>query len=533
MPLKNGSRVKERHRVGVVEDHVSLTLAAGDLTEHAFRHGPIFTDHQPRGIPLTQPQSPRRAHSAGLAKSMIVADFVFYLHEIRHDHGRLAAWARQSNTQEVPQMTLPEPAGPGEPASRRDGPPADRRDGQAADQQRPAGPQPGLASSPLREVHERLGATLVAFAGWLMPLRYASEIAEHNAVRRAAGLFDLSHMGEISVTGEGAAAALDYALTGQLSTLAPGRARYTMICAPDGGVLDDLVVYRLADAEYLVVANAANAAVVHGELTERAAATERMAGAAVTVTDVSAQYALIAIQGPAAAAILSLLTDAPLADLKYYASMPAVVGSVSVLLARTGYTGEDGFELFCRPADAVATWTALQEAGSQASTEARRPGDGTGLLPAGLAARDTLRLEAGMPLYGNELSGDVTPFEAGLGRVVKFDKPGDFVGRAALAERAQAGPRQTLIGLTGRTRRIPRHGYPVLLGGEVVGTVTSGAPSPTLGRPIAMAYVRPEAAEAARGAGEAGSIVDGLAVDVRGHAEPADYAELPFYRRAR
>jgi glycine cleavage system T protein (aminomethyltransferase) len=376
-----------------------------------------------------------------------------------------------------------------------------------------------LASTPLREVHERLGATMSPFAGWMMPLRYSGEIAEHNAVRRAAGLFDLSHMGEISVTGPGASAALDYALTGHLSALTPGRARYTMICAPDGGILDDLVVYRLADSEYLIVANAANVTTVFRELTARAAAASQAgpAGQAATVTDSSRDYALIAVQGPAATAILSQLTDAPLGSLKYYACVPAIVGGISMLLARTGYTGEDGFELFCSPEHAVPTWSALQDAGA-----------GNGLLPAGLAARDTLRLEAGMPLYGNELSRDVTPFEAGLGRVVKFGKPGDFVGRSALADRAQTGPRRRLIGLTGRTRRVPRHGYPVLLDGGVIGTVTSGAPSPVLGRPIAMAYVAPDAAEAV--ASPAGG--HELAVDVRGRAEPADYCELPFYRRA-
>jgi glycine cleavage system T protein (aminomethyltransferase) len=382
-------------------------------------------------------------------------------------------------------------------------------------------------------VHQSLGATLVPFAGWLMPLRYASETAEHTAVRTTAGLFDLSHMGEISVAGPGAAAALDYALTGHLSAVATGRARYTMICAADGGVLDDLVVYRLKDDEYLVVANAANVAVVHEEITRRAA------GYDAAVSDRSRDYALVAIQGPSALAILSRRTDSvsgpPLAELKYYASMPAVVAGAHVQLARTGYTGEDGFELFCRPDQAVAVWTALAEAGA-----------GDGLIPAGLSARDTLRLEAGMPLYGNELSRDVTPFEAGLGRVVRLDKPGDFVGRAALEARAEAGPRSTLIGLISRSRRIPRHGYPVLRGGQVIGTVTSGAPSPTLGRPIAMAYVRPGAVEAVEpiqamdaaarggaGQGNAGADVAGLAVDVRGHPEPADYAQLPFYRRAR
>jgi len=367
--------------------------------------------------------------------------------------------------------------------------------------------------TPLTSVHERLGATLTGFAGWLMPLRYGSETAEHNAVRTAAGLFDLSHMGEIMVTGPGAAAALDYALTGQPSALAPGRARYTMICAPDGGILDDLIVYRLADGDFLVVANAANTDVVVKALTDRA-------GTGAQVTDRTDEYALIALQGPNAASILTPLTNADLATVRYYASYPATVAGREVLLARTGYTGEDGFELFTRPQDAEAIWAALTEAGA-----------GHGLLPAGLAARDTLRLEAGMPLYGNELGPDLTPFDAGLGRVVKLDKPGDFVGRAALEERAAATPQRELVGLVSRSRRVPRHGYDVLWDQAACGTVTSGAPSPTLGRPIAMAYVEPgvalEARQAERENGEPGR----LAVDIRGNAEPADLVQLPFYRR--
>jgi len=364
-------------------------------------------------------------------------------------------------------------------------------------------------------VHERLGAALTDFAGWLMPLRYGSETAEHNAVRTAAGLFDLSHMGEIAVTGPDAAAALDYALTGDLSGLAPGRARYTLICAPDGGVLDDLIVYRLADQDFLVVANASNAARVHAELAGRAA------GRSATVTDQTADYALIALQGPAAAAILGPLTDADLTALRYYAGHPATVDGRNVMLARTGYTGEDGFEIFAGPDDAEPLWATLTEAGA-----------GHGLVPAGLAARDTLRLEAGMALYGNELGPDITPFEAGLGRVVKFTKPGDFVGRDALAQAAEAGPRRVLTGLAGESRRVPRHGYGVLWDGELCGTVTSGAPSPTLGVPIALAYLEPEAAqEAAREAAGAGAGTGRLAVDVRGRAEPARAVPLPFYRR--
>jgi aminomethyltransferase len=362
--------------------------------------------------------------------------------------------------------------------------------------------------TPLTHLHEQAGATLTDFAGWLMPLRYGSETAEHNAVRTAAGLFDLSHMGELSVTGAHAADALDYALVGQLSALRPGRARYTMICADDGGVIDDLIVYRLADAEYMVVANAANAAVVAQALTERAA------GRDAVVTDRTADYALIAVQGPHAARILTPLADADLGEVKYYASYPAKVAGRPALLARTGYTGEDGFELFVAPEDAEHVWTTLARAGD-------------GLIPAGLAARDTLRLEAGMPLYGNELGRDMTPFDAGLGRVVKLDKESDFVGKSALAARSAAPAVRQLVGLTLQSRRVPRHGYDVLWDGSPCGTVTSGAPSPTLGVPIAMAYVRPEVAAQASSPGEAGR----LAVDVRGRAEPATLVPLPFYRR--
>ncbi|MEP7025292.1 MAG: glycine cleavage system aminomethyltransferase GcvT [Actinomycetota bacterium] len=382
--------------------------------------------------------------------------------------------------------------------------------------------------TPLTAVHERLGATLTDFAGWLMPLRYGSELAEHKSVRSAAGLFDLSHMGEISVTGQDAAAALDYSLVGDMSGLAPGRARYTVICAPDGGVLDDLIVYRLGDSEFLVVANASNAPAVYDELRQRASRYS------ATVTDRTQDYALVAIQGPAAAGILASLTDTELGSVRYYTGHAANVAGHKVLLARTGYTGEDGFELFTRPEDAEPLWAALTEAGTP-----------SGLEPAGLAARDTLRLEAGMALYGNELGPETTPFDAGLGRVVKFSKPGDFVGRAALAELDGAPPRQVLTGLTLGSRRVPRHGYTVLWDGQPCGTVTSGAPSPTLGKPIAMAYLDPAVAQQAQdsvaagnspAAGDSTAASDGatagrLAVDIRGRAEPATIVPLPFYRR--
>jgi aminomethyltransferase len=358
-------------------------------------------------------------------------------------------------------------------------------------------------STPLREVHESLGATLTDFAGWLMPLRYGSESAEHNAVRQAAGLFDLSHMGEIHLTGAASGEALDHALVGNLSTLAPGRARYTMICAEDGGVLDDLIVYRLADDSFMVVANASNYERVAAELTVRAEPYDTV------VEDRSTEYALVAVQGPRSAEILGKLTDADLAGLKYYAGLPGTVAGFEALIARTGYTGEDGFELFVAAGDAVPLWRALSEAGEP-----------YGLRAAGLSARDTLRLEAGMPLYGNELSEKLTPFDAGLGRVVKFDKPGDFVGRAALEARRDIPPRRRLVGLVATGRRVPRHGYPVVLreDGSVVGEVTSGAPSQSLGKPIAMAYVD-------------APVSGGLAVDIRGRHEPVDIMELPFYRR--
>jgi aminomethyltransferase len=357
---------------------------------------------------------------------------------------------------------------------------------------------------------------MVSFAGWRMPLRYTSETAEHLAVRRVAGLFDLSHMGEIAVTGPGAGAALDYALTGNLSALSPGRARYTMMCAADGGVLDDLVVYRQGEQEFLVIANAANTATVYGQLLARAEGHETL------VTDATSDYALIAIQGPAAAAMLAPLTDVDLSAMKYYAGAFGDVAGRRAWVARTGYTGEDGFEVFCRPEDAEHIWDALAAAGGPA-----------GLVPAGLAARDTLRLEAGMPLYGNELGPDMTPFEAGLGRVVKFDKPGDFVGREALAARASAGPRKQLVGLTIESRRIARHGYPVLDRDDDrhIGTVTSGAPSPTLGVPIAMAFVDTGTSPGDDTGASPGDSV--LAVGIRGEAVPAHLTDLPFYSRRR
>ncbi|MDM7855112.1 glycine cleavage system aminomethyltransferase GcvT [Cellulomonas alba] len=387
--------------------------------------------------------------------------------------------------------------------------------------------------SPLHDEHVALGAALTSFAGWQMPLRYTSDIAEHTAVRTAAGLFDLSHMGELEVTGARAAEALDRALVGNLSALEPGRARYTMIVAEDGGVLDDLVVYRLAPDRFVVVANASNVTVVRAALTERFAAFLHLEAEApegglgadvelvVRLRDRSLDTALIAVQGPAAEGIVTSLT--PDADavraLKYYAAVTTTVDGVDALVARTGYTGEDGFELFVDAAAAPALWRRLLEVGAP-----------HGLVPAGLSARDSLRLEAGMPLYGNELDTGTTPYDAGLGRVVRLDKactdgtPTPFVGRAALEARSTAEPTRALVGLVGEGRRAARHGYPVVTrDGVPVGVVTSGAPSPTLGHPVAMAYVRPDLAEPGTE----------LGVDVRGRLENVRVVALPFYRRPR
>ncbi|MET7715802.1 glycine cleavage system aminomethyltransferase GcvT [Streptomyces sp. NPDC005407] len=363
----------------------------------------------------------------------------------------------------------------------------------------------------LDALHRSLGATMTDFAGWDMPLRYGSERDEHNAVRTKAGLFDLSHMGEITVTGPQAADLLDYALVGNIGGVAVGRARYTMICQEDGGILDDLIVYRLGDTEYMVVANASNAQIVLDALTERSA------GFDAEVRDDRDAYALIAVQGPESPGILKSLTDADLDGLKYYAGLPGTVAGVPALIARTGYTGEDGFELFVEPQHAEKLWQALTDAGAPA-----------GLIPCGLSCRDTLRLEAGMPLYGHELTTALTPFDAGLGRVVKFEKTangGRFVGREALeaaAERAGSNPPRKLVGLIAEGRRVPRAGYQVVVGGQVIGEVTSGAPSPTLGKPIAIAYV--DAPHAAPG-------TEGVGVDIRGAHEPYEVVALPFYKR--
>lgn len=360
-----------------------------------------------------------------------------------------------------------------------------------------------LLTTVLAPAHERLGAAMIPFAGWNMPVRYTSDLAEHRAVREAAGLFDLSHMGQIEVSGPGAAECLDRSLVGVFSTMAIGKAKYSLIADAEGRILDDLIVYRLEEEEYLVVANGANRERVVDALTERSDPGR------ASVIDHTFSRAMIAIQGPKAAEILSQLTPADLAELRYYSAARLEVDGVPVLVARTGYTGEDGFEIMTAAHAAMSLWDKLLEVGGPA-----------GLVPCGLASRDTLRLEAGMPLYGHELSEAITPYEAGLGRVVKLDH--EFVGRDAIAAQSEA-PARTLIGLAGEGRRAARAGSAVLADGVPVGEVTSGVLSPTLGHPIALALVDP--AHAAEGTV--------LSADVRGTALPMTVVPRPFYSRPR
>jgi aminomethyltransferase len=366
-----------------------------------------------------------------------------------------------------------------------------------------------LRQTPLAAVHRALGARMVPFAGWEMPIRYASIIEEHRAVRGAVGLFDLSHMGEVAVSGGEAVAFLRYALVSDPGTLEAGQAQYSMLCADDGGVIDDLIVYRLEDGEYLIVCNAAN----HDAVLEHLGQLASRGDFDATIEDRSAATALIAPQGPRALDLLQPLTDLDLGSLAYYHAVRGSVAGVACLVARTGYTGEDGFELFCDARRAERLWSALVAAG-----------EAIGLRPCGLGARDTLRLEAGMPLYGNELDRQTNPYEANLGRVVKLEK-GEFVGRAALQEVQQAGPSRRLIGLKMVEPAVPRHGYPVLAaeGGSAIGTVTSGTASPTLDAMIAMAFVPADLA----------GVGNRFAVEVRGRPHQAEQVKLPFYRRPR
>ncbi|TQJ31730.1 glycine cleavage system aminomethyltransferase GcvT [Microbacterium sp. SLBN-146] len=369
-----------------------------------------------------------------------------------------------------------------------------------------------LRFTPLRERHEALGASFTDFGGWAMPVRYTSDLAEHHAVRTAAGLFDISHMAQFRVVGPDRDAFLAYALAFDPAKLALSKAKYTMILAPTGGIVDDLIVTRNAPDELLVVANAGNRDAV------RSALEERRAGFDAEIDELDAS--LIAVQGPRAQEILeatagldhddALAMGHTLDSLPYYTAMGMRFRNGAVLVSRTGYTGEDGFELSVDSADAGALWDALRDAGEP-----------LGLVPAGLASRDTLRLEAGMPLYGHELSLDVVPAQAGLGRVIPLaTKEADFVGRSAL-ERGMPEDAAVLVGLVADGKRAGRAGYAVYAGDTRVGEITSGALSPTLGHPIAMAYVAASVADAETP----------LTIDVRGTRIAATVSTLPFYKR--
>lgn len=353
-----------------------------------------------------------------------------------------------------------------------------------------------LKRTPLHGEHERLGARLVEFAGWEMPVQYEGIKAEHQAVRTRAGLFDVSHMGEVAFRGPDAERALQRLLTRDVSRLEVGQAGYSAVCYESGGTVDDVIVYR-REGDFLVVVNAANR---EKDLAHFRGNTSDLD---VEISDETEDWALLALQGPEAESILQPLCGGDLSTLGRYRFSETAVDGRPAVIARTGYTGEDGFEIFLRPGDAAGIWRKLIEAGA---------------TPAGLGARDTLRLEAGMCLYGNELDEETTPLEAGISFAVHLDKPEEFIGQRALRQEKEEGLKKKLVGFELEGRGVARHGHPVRVGGEERGVVTSGTVSPTLGRPIGLAYVPPQTE------GE-------IEVVIRGRTVPARIVPLPFYRR--
>ena len=370
----------------------------------------------------------------------------------------------------------------------------------------PASDSAALKRTPLHARHVAHGARMVAFGGWEMPLQYAGIAAEHMAVRTAAGLFDVSHMGEVEIAGSGALAAVQRISCNDAARLEVGQAQYSGLTTPEGTFLDDLLVYRLAEDHFLLVTNAAN--------TERDVAWVRKEIAAAGDTfavNTSSRYALVALQGPRAQEILQPLTAVDLDDLRYYRFVTGEVAAIRVTISRTGYTGEDGFELFAPPQMADRLWTALLGAGAPA-----------GVQPAGLGARDTLRLEAALRLHGSDIDETTTVLEAGLGWIVAWDKPA-FNGRAALLRQKRDGAARKLVGFEMLERGIARPGHEIYAGGEQAGRVTSGTQTPFLGKAIGMAYVPAAVAETGRE----------IAVDVRGRRLRARIVRMPFYKRPR
>jgi aminomethyltransferase len=363
-----------------------------------------------------------------------------------------------------------------------------------------------LRRTSLYDCHVRAGARIVPFAGWEMPVQYEGIVPEHRAVRTAAGLFDVSHMGELELRGQYAGQVVNYLITNDASKLVDGQALYTCALNEAGTVLDDLIVYRCAEDRYLIVCNASNVA-------KMSAVFKQAAENHCDFDDRSDRTALIALQGPRAYEILALAgaDAAGLSSLKSFHFRDAVVANVSCTVARTGYTGEDGAEIFCATADAPALWTQLMALGAP-----------LGVAPIGLGARDTLRLEARLSLYGNDIDETTNPLEAGLGWVVKLDK-GDFVGRAALEAIKAKGLERKIVGFEVTGRGIARHGYPLLdTDGKPVGICTSGSPGPTVGKNIGLGYLPSALA----------TVGTPFQVDCRGKAVEAVVVKTPFYKRA-
>jgi aminomethyltransferase len=361
-----------------------------------------------------------------------------------------------------------------------------------------------LLSTPLLDEHKALGARIVPFAGWLMPVQYAGVLKEHDAVRNRAGIFDVSHMGELELRGSESLAVVDALVTNDLTKLVDGQAAYTLCCNEQGYLLDDLIVYRRSAESVLVVCNAGNRAKISAYI--GAAAKGRC-----EFEDTSDDVSLLALQGPKAFDVLATISDGSFGAMKPFRLLAGKVAGIQVEVARTGYTGEDGVELFCANADAVPLLRALLEAGKPFGVE-----------PCGLGARDTLRLEARLPLYGNDLDENTTPLEAGLDRWVKFDKPA-FVGKDALLAQKAAGLPKVLVGFEMTEKGIGRHGYPIVIDGKEAGVVTSGSPSPTTGKNIGLAYV--PASHAAVGST--------FGVQIRDKVVGAVVVPTPFYKRAK
>lgn len=331
-----------------------------------------------------------------------------------------------------------------------------------------------MKTTPLNQIHRQLGARMVDFGGWDMPVQYSGVIAEHLAVRSAAGLFDVSHMGEIEVSGTQAFDFLQYATTNDVSKLVDGQIQYTAMCYETGGVVDDLTLYRFAADHYLLCVNASNSDKDFAWLQDLLKGSDF---SDVSLVNRSDEYAQLALQGPRSVEILEKLTDSDLEAITFYHFAEGDVAGIKTIISRTGYTGEDGFELYCSAADGVKLWEELM-----------RVGESAGLLPIGLGARDTLRLEKAYALYGHEITAEIMPIEARLAWITKLKK-GNFVGRDAMLKAKEAGLKRKLIGLTLTASGVPREGYPVLCDGEEVGYVTSGTMSPSLKKGIALALV--------------------------------------------